>query len=94
MVQFLFCSLSVAVNFVTVEATFYDPSVVFIVVSDSEACCGLSLFLLLFLFDSCFNSNNSSISLSDLPFVSGTRKYTKKQLHRQMNTTKTFHPPL
>ena len=42
---FLFCSLSVAVDFVTVEATFYDPSVVLIVVSDSEVCCCPSLFL-------------------------------------------------
>jgi len=37
MVQFLFCSLSVAVDFVTFEAIFYDPSVFFIIFSDSEA---------------------------------------------------------
>jgi hypothetical protein len=83
MVHFLFCSLSRAVDFIIVETTFYDPSVVLVVVSDSEGGCCPSGFLLLFVFDFCFNSNNSSISVSDLPFVSGTRKYTKKQLHRQ-----------
>jgi hypothetical protein len=80
---FLFCPLSVAADFVTVETIYYDPSVDLVVVSDSEACCSPSLFSILFLFDFCVNSNNSSISLSDLPSVFETRKYTKKQLHRQ-----------
>jgi len=44
MVHFLFCSLSAAVDFVTVEATFYETSVLLIVVFDSEACCFPSLF--------------------------------------------------